>query len=185
MSKRVASAGILGGVVLIVWTFVVNGILGFQASIDMKRIAAERQVYETLREHIVDPGRYICNPEVTPEGRFPDGEPVFSVLYGGVGHESAGALMVVGLMVFLLAPIIAAWMLSQTSERVVASYPRKVLFFVAIGLLFALFIDLTNFGIGRYPINNAVILAMNHIVVWTLVGLVIAWRFKPERPAST
>jgi len=28
------------------------------------------------------PGRYICNPALTQEGRFPGGEPVFSVLYG-------------------------------------------------------------------------------------------------------
>jgi len=73
MRKKVISAGLLGGVVLIAWTFVVNGILGFQARIEMKQIAAERVVYETLKEHIVDPGRYICNPELTAEGRFPGG----------------------------------------------------------------------------------------------------------------
>jgi hypothetical protein len=180
MRKKVISAGMLGGVVLIAWTFVVNAMLGFQARIDMKQIAGERQVYETLKEHVVDPGRYICNPELTPTGRFPDGEPVFSVLYGGVGHEAAGRLMLVGFVLFFLAPIVGAWMLSQTSERVKSSYPRKVLFFVAIGLLFATFTDLTNLGIGNYPVKDAVILAVTHIVVWTLVGLVVAWRIRPE-----
>jgi len=181
MRKKVISAGLLGGVVLIAWTFVVNGILGFQARIEMKQIAAERVVYETLKEHIVDPGRYICNPELTAEGRFPEGEPVFSVLYGGVGHEAAGRFMIIGLVLFFLAPLVGAWMLSQASARVMSSYPRKVLFFVAIGLLFAIFTDLTNFGIGTYPIKDAVVLAVNHFIVWTLVGLVIAWRVKPER----
>lgn len=184
MIRKVISAGILGGVVLIIWTIVVNGFLGFQASIDMKKISAERQVYETLKEHIVDPGRYICNPELTSEGRFPDGEPVFSILYGGIGHESAGSLMLVGLVVFFLAPIVGAWMLSQTSARIMSSYPRKVLFFVAIGLLFAIFTDLTNFGIGRYPVKDAIILGLSHIIVWTLMGFVAAWRIKPERTDS-
>jgi hypothetical protein len=184
MMKKAISAGVLGAVVLVVWTFVVNGVLGFQAGIDMKRIAAERQVYETLKEHIIDPGRYICNPELTSEGRFPEGEPVFSILYGGVGHESAGGLMLVGFVAFLFAPIIGSWLLSQTSERVLSSYPRKVLFFFAIGLLFAIFGDLRNFGIGGYPATDAMILAIYHIIVWTLVGLVVAWRLKPERASA-
>lgn len=185
MAKKVISAGVFGGVVLMAWMLVVNGILGFQSRIDMKQIAAERQVYETLKEHIVDPGRYVCNPELTSEGRFPDGEPVYSILYGGVGHESAGVLMLVGLVVFFLAPLIGAWMLSQTSKRVMSSYPRKVLFFVAIGLLFALFSDLMSSGIGSYPVKDSIFLGINHIVVWTLVGLVVAWRVKPEQTNST
>jgi hypothetical protein len=178
--KKVIGAGLLGGVVLMVWMFVVNGVLGFQSRIDMKKIPAERQVYETLKEHIVDPGRYILNPGLSSDGRFPSKEPVFSVLYSGMGHESAGGLMLVGLAVFFLAPMIGAWMLSLTSERVKSSYTRKVLFFVAIGLLFALFSDLMSFGIGNYPIKDAVAHAVNHIIVWTLVGLVVAWRIRPR-----
>jgi len=89
--------------------------------------------------------------------------------------------MRVGLVMFFIAPIIGAWMLSQTSTRVMSSYPRKVLFFVAIGLLFAIFTDLTNFGIGGYPVKDAIVLAINHIIVWTLVGLVAAWRIRAER----
>jgi hypothetical protein len=180
MVKRVITAGVFGWVVLMAWTIIVNGIFGFQARIDMKRIPAERQVYETLREHIVEPGRYVFNPELTAERRFLEGEPVFSVMYGGVGHEAAGGEMLFGLVVFLLAPIIGAWMLSQTTGKVMGSYPRKVLFIFAIGLLVALFADLTNFGIGSYPAKDAILLAINHIIVWTLVGLVVAWRIKPE-----
>lgn len=180
MFKRVITAGLLGGVVLMLWTFVVNGLLGFQARIDMKQIAAEREVYEVLTEHVVEPGRYVCNPALTPEERFPDGEPVFSILYGGVGHEAAGGLMLVGLVVFFVAPTIGAWLLSQASKGVLASYRRKVMFFVAIGLLLAVFADLPSFGIGGYPARDAVALGVNHIVVWTLVGLVVAWRIRPS-----
>ena len=185
MLKKVIIAGMLGGIVLIIWTFVVNVLFGFKSSLEMKQIPNERQLYEILKENIVDPGKYICNPELTAERPFPDGEPVFGVLYSGIGHESAGKLMLIELVVFFLAPIIGAWMLSQTSGRIMSSYPRKVLFFVAIGLLFALFTDLTNFDIGNYPIKDAILLAINNIVVWTLVGLVVAWRIKPEPTNST
>ncbi len=181
MRKNVIIAGLLGGLVLIVWTFVVNGLLGFQANIDMNQLPAEREVYEVLRTHVVEPGRYALNPELTEGERFPDNEPVFSVLYSGMGHESAGKLMLVGLGVFFLAPLIAAWMLSLGSEKLLSSYLQKVLFFAAIGLLFALSGDLMNFGIGGYAAKDTALLALNHIVAWILVGLVVARRILPAR----
>jgi hypothetical protein len=183
--KKVITAGLFGGVALMVWTFVVNGILRFQVNINMKTIPAERQVYETLKEHIVEPGRYACNPALTSDWRFPDGEPVFSVFYGGMGHEAAGSLMLVGLVLFFLGPTIGAWMLSQASESVLCSYPRKVLFFTAIGVLVAVFCDLSNFGIGGYPLKDALILAGHDVLIWTFAGLVVAWRMKPERGLVT
>jgi hypothetical protein len=183
--KKVIVAGLLGGVVLLVLTSVVNGIFGFQARIDMKQIPAERQVYELLTESITEPGRYVCNPELTPEGRFPGEAPVFSIIYSGMGHGTAGRLTVVGLVVFFLAPMIGAWMLSLTSARIISSYFRKVLFFAAIGLLFALFGDLMNFGIRGYPLKDAAMLAVHDIVIWTLVGLMVAWRIQPGRVNAT
>lgn len=179
--KNVIGAGLLGGVVLILWTFVANGVFGFQSRIDMRQLSAEAQVYETLKEHVRTPGRYTVNPQLTAEGRFPDGEPVFSVLYGGVGHEAAGSQMLLGLVLFLLTPVIGAWMLSQTSVRVLSSYGRKVLFFTAIGLLFAIYGDLTSYGIGNYPLIGALAFGAYHIVTWTLVGLAVAWRIRPRQ----
>ena len=180
MSKKVIVSGLLGGLVLIIWTFVVNGLFGFNLSVNMKQIPNERQVYKVLKENVIKPGRYTVNPELTSDMRFPGYEPVFGVLYGGMGHESAGELVLVGLVVYLVVPIIGAWMLSQTSERVLSSYPRKVLFFVAIGLLFALFTDLLNYGIGDYPLRDALLLAAHSVLLWTAVGLVVAWQMKPK-----
>ncbi len=54
----------------------------------MKQIPNERQVYEMLKENIVAPGKYICNPALTSEGRFPANEPVLGVLYGSEGVET-------------------------------------------------------------------------------------------------
>jgi hypothetical protein len=179
MVKRVITAGLLGGIVLSVWTFVVNGLLRFRASIDMRTIPGEGQVYEVLKQHVVEPGRYTCNPGLTADGVFPGGEPVFGVLYGGMGHEAAGGLMLVGLVVFFVAPLIGAWMLSRTSRRFMNSYGHKVLFFLAIGLLFAVFSDLSSFGIGGYPLRDAILLGANDVAAWTFAGLVVAWRIKP------
>ncbi len=179
--KRVVIAGLLGALVLIVWTFAVNGLLRFKSNIDMKQVPNEREVYEVLKENIKEPGRYTCNPAVTSDRRYPEGEPVFSILYGGMGHEAAGGFMWIGLVIYVLSPIIAAWMLSQASVRVLSSYSSKVLFFTALGLLFALFGHLADAGIGGYPIRDAVVWGLHDIVLWTLIGLVVAGRLRPER----
>lgn len=183
MLKRVIVSGVLGCIVLIVWTFVVNGILGFRSGIDMRMVQNEQQVYEILKENIVEPGRYICNPKSAGDGNSPGEAPVFSILYSGMGHGTARKQMLIGLVLYLLAPMIGALLLSQTSDRILTSYRRKVLFFTIIGVLFAVFSDLQKFGIGGYPLRDAVLLGAHSIVVWTLVGLIIAWRIKPMKAA--
>lgn len=182
MVKRIVVAGLLGGLVMIGWTFVINGILGFRVAIDMNRIDNERLVYEVLKHNITKPGRYIFNPEMTEAG-FPAGEPVYSVLYGGSGHEAAGMLALMMLPIAFIAPMIGAWMLSLTSRRVLSSYPRKVLFFAMIGLLIGLFGHLINLGIGGYPASSALMLFAHEIALWAVMGLVVAWQMKPVESA--
>ena len=180
MTKKIISAGILGGIALALWTFVINGLLGFNARINMKQVEDQPAVYEVLKVHITEPGHYVCNPELTSENRFPEGEPVFSILYGGMGHEAAGMLMLAGLAIYFATSFIAAWMLSGTSAKIQSSYIRKVSFFIIVGLLFAIFSDLARYGIGDYPLKDAVLIGLNHILTWTVMGSVIAWRIKPE-----
>lgn len=179
MPKKILAAALAGGFTLIVWTFVVNGLLGFRARIDMRRVPAEQEVYEVLRQHVIEPGRYTVNPGLTADGGFPPDQPVFSVSYGGMGHEAAGRLMLLGWVYFLGGPLIVAWMLSQGSDRLLASYARKVLFFAAVGLLLALLSDLTAYGIGGYPLRDALLLAANDVASWTVVGLAAAPRITP------
>ena len=179
MFRRVILPGLVGGLVLIVWTFLVNGIFGFKSNIDMKRIPEERIVYEVLKENVTEPGRYSCNPEVIPEKGFPENEPVFSVIYGGVGHEAAGRLMLTQLPIVFIAPLIVAWMLSVTSRRILSRYMRKVLFVAAVGLFLAVFVRLSDFGIGSYPANDALVLALHDLVLWTVIGIVIGGMVRP------
>jgi hypothetical protein len=178
MVKRVIIAGLFGGLVMIGWTFVVNGIFGFRVALDMNRITNERQVYELLEASIREPGRYICNPEVTGSG-FPPNRPVFSVIYGGVGHEAAGMTSLIHLPIAFVAPMIVAWMLLQASSQVLSRYSRKVFFFTAVGVLLGLLGRAADFGIGGYPLQSALILFVHEIALWTAIGLVMAWKVKP------
>jgi len=179
MSSRVIVSGLLGGLVLILWTFVINGVLGFKSRMDMKQVPDERAVYEVLRAHVTEPGGYVCNPALTGVGRFPDRAPVYSIRYSGLGHGEAGQEVLAGLLVFLAAPIVVAWLLSAASDRVLSSYRRKLLFFVAVGVLVALVADVARFGIGGYTMGDALLVAASDLAAWTLVGLVVAWRMRP------
>lgn len=183
MIKRIILAGVLGWITLMAVVFVANGIFGFYSRIAMKRVPDEPRVYALLKETITEPGRYICNPAVTPEAGFPAGEPVFSIAYGGVGHEAAGWLMQVRLMCGLAAMLLAAWLLSLAAPRVLASYGRRVLFLGALGLLIAVFKTLPEAGIGSFPPQDALRLAGFDFVTWLVAALAAAWPIRPL-PAS-
>jgi hypothetical protein len=184
MLRRVIVAGLLGGVVWFAWAMVVNGVFGFKARIDMNAIAGEQQVYEVLEQHVTRPGRYACNPPLTADGRFPEDKPAFSVLYGGMGHGSAGWMLLTQLPIFFLGPLIAAGLLAATSPGILASYPRKVIVVGALGLFLGVVARLTAFGIGDYPPVSALLLALHDLALWTLIGAVLAWRIRPARAAG-
>lgn len=179
MTRKVIVSGTVGGIVLLVWTFVVNGLFGFRSRIEMNRLPEERRVYELLKETVKEPGRYTVNPEPVPAQGYPVGEPVFSIDYAGFGHEAAGRLALLHLAVAFLTTILAATLLSTASKRVLTSYPRKVLFFGCIGLLLAVFADLHAYDIGGHPLGDALLLAANRILSWTAIGLVVAKLMKP------
>ena len=120
MLKKVILAGITGGLTLMVWAFLINGFLGFRHRIDMKQVPNEAQVYQMLKQHITEPGRYL------------------------------------------------------------SSIPRKVFFVVLTGLLFAFFSDLKKYGIGNYPLNDTLLMTLHNIVLWAVLGLVIALIIKPD-----
>jgi hypothetical protein len=178
--KRIIVAGLLGSLMLAVWLFTVNGLLGLNSMINMRKVADEQKVYEVLKENVTEPGRYVVNPEPAGEGRYPENEPVYGLFYSGMGHGTAGSYMIASLAVLLLVPFISAWILAQASEKVLSSYPRKIFLFFLIGILFALFSDFNQFGIDGYPLRDAALLGLSHVVLWTLMGAVIAWRIRPS-----
>lgn len=180
MLRKVLIAGVLGGFALMLWTFATNVFFEFNRKIDMKRIPNESSVHQVLRENLVEPGGYVCNPPLTPVGVFPGNEPVFSIRYSGMGHEAAAVEFVVQTAMAILSAIIAAWLLSVASNRILSAYSRRVLFISALGLLFALFSDLAKFGIGGYPLRSVLLLAANSFVSWILAGLVMARWMKPN-----
>jgi hypothetical protein len=178
--RRVLLAGLLGGIVMLAWLVVADGILGFKRSVDMRQIPKERDVYTFLAEHVTEPGRYACNPEVLPEQRYPGHDPIFAVQYSGLGHDDAGQEMILGFVVMLLASIAGAWVLANASSRILSRYASRVLFLATIGIVLALLSVSARFGISAYSLGDALALAVHDLAAWVLAGLAVAWVVKPS-----
>jgi len=54
---------------------------------------------------------------------------------------------------------------------------------MAVGVIIALFDDVLQMSFGPQPQDYLLFLAINHLITWTLVALVIAWRVKPAKMA--
>jgi len=183
--RRILVGGLVGGIVLIAWLIVADGILGFKRSIDMKHLADERTVYAFLTEHVTTPGRYVCNPEVLPEQRFPGDAPIFTVQYSGLGHDDAGQEMILGFVVGLLAIIAGAWMLANASIRTLSHYGSRVRFLATVGLVAALLGFSARFGISAYSLGDALTLAVHDLAGWLAAGLAVALIVKPAKEQGT
>ena len=185
MARRILVSGLLGAIVLVAWTVVVNAVFGFAARMDMNPVPNERAVYALLEEQIAQPGAYLANPAPSANGEFPPGEPVYGIRYGGVGHEAAGRLLVIDLLTALVASIVVAGLLSVSSTRILSRYAYRVLYVASIGFLLAVFGDVPKYGIGGYPARDALLLAANHVVSWTLAGAAMAWGMRAPGNASS
>lgn len=181
MLKRVFFSGVLGFLAILCWTFVANVVIGLTPRLMMNRVGDEARVYDMLRESVPGPGAYVVNPPAWSEGAAVEGQPVFSVTYAGFGHEAAGRMALIEAMTTLISALLAAVILSMTSQRVLGRYASRALFVGLLGLFLGVAGDFGRFGIGGYPLSAALLLAANTVVSWTLAGLVIAAICRPHR----
>ena len=107
-------------------------------------------------------------------------QPVYSITYEGMTHGEGEPMTLTPMVVMFLVPIIAAWMLSVTSDRIRSKYLLRVLFVTAIGVIIVLFEDVLQMSFGPQSEDYLLFLAVNNLICWILVGLVIAWQVRPR-----
>ena len=184
MKKDVWLAGSLGGAVMLVWLFISNAVLPLKSDMIHKVVPNQLEVHDALENNITEPGTYSClNLSHEEEATMPDyrNQPISSITYSGSTHGdtgSAGDFLPIGLI--FVATTIAAWMLSAASRRTRSTYWRRVLFVALIGVVVALFGDLLQLSFGPQPGDYLIFLAVNNVITWILVGLVIALCVRAE-----
>lgn len=169
---------------MIAWFIIADGILGLKRSIDMKTLPNEREVYAYLSKNVTEPGRYVCNPEILPEQRFPGEAAIFAVHYTGFGHDDAWQEMILGLLVAVLAPITGAWLVRNASARILSRYGSRFMFFAGLGVVAALLGILARFGIASYSLSDAVALGLHDLAAWMVAGVFVAWKVTSGRERS-
>ncbi len=185
MKKNILVAGVLGGVVMFLAMAASRILLPVNK---LRSIPDQVQIHAALKERITEPGTYVF-PYMAPgdrSSRFPNyiNKPVFAVTYNGYTHATVPGFASVGILCFVLAPIAAAWLLSQASERMLATYFRRVLFVAALGFFLAVSADLLRGLTDEQPFSTVAEMGVVTLVTWILVGLVLAWRIKPETIAA-
>jgi hypothetical protein len=178
MKKEILLSGLLGGIVIFAWLIISTGPLPVNGDIQ-ESIPNDLEIHTLLKERIKEPGIYFVpgHAEENEEDLYPDygNEPIFSIIYGGRTPDTFVGQFVYELFCIFAAPMIAAWLLSLASEKVLSKYSRRVLFVLILGLFLAVYGDLRS----EKPMDRILLSSINNLITWFLAGLVIAWRIKP------
>jgi hypothetical protein len=189
MKKRIAISAVLGGLVIFAEMAAFRVFLPGVGSSPLRTLPDQVRIHRALKAVITQPGTYIC-PYLPMEERsaiFPDylNEPVFAVIYRGHTHSTVPGFASFGILHFLLAPLVAACLLSQASARILKSYARRVVFMTALGLFIAVSADLPRMLTDELPLHIAVEMAVISLITWAGAGAVLAWIIKPVQAAGS
>lgn len=183
MKKEIFISGLLGGAVIFISMILFHAILPFKSNIIMNTVSDQYGLQKALTAEITKPGIY-TNPYLSPQksSSIPDylNQPLFNIIYKGETHSTVPGLFTFPALMIFIAPAIAAWLLSVTSEKILSKYGRRVLFITVLGLFMAVFCDILQMSTGLLTNEYYLFSAITNIVIWVLAGLVIAWRIKPE-----
>ena len=182
MKKDILLSGLLGGLVIFAWIIISSTIIPLSGNVG-NEIPDDKDIHTMLKNKIPESGIYwLPGHTGQEEGLYADygNEPIFYIFYAGATPNTMIAPTIVEILCILLTPIIAAWILSKASEKILAKYTRRVLFVTVIGLLFAVYGDLYS----QKPLGLILLSSINNVIIWALVGLVLAWRIKPKRGAT-
>lgn len=178
MKRDILLSGLLGGIVILAWMIISSSVIPMSGDIP-KEIPDDKEVHTMLKTQIPESGVYwVPGHAGQEEGLYPDyeNEPLFYIVCGGVTPSTMIVPTIVEILCVLLTPMIAAWLLSMASEKILKKYARKVLFVTGVGLLFAVYGDLYS----QKPLDLMLLSSVNNVIVWTMVGLILAWRIRPK-----
>jgi hypothetical protein len=173
---------------MFVWLFISNAILPVKSNMIHRVVPNQLEVHEALKKNITEPGTYSCLYLTrAEEAKMPDyrSQPIYSITYSGTTHGDPGSSGVLLPIVLIFAStMIVAWMLAATSDKTRSSHLRRVLFVALVGVVIALFDDLLQLSFGPQGKDYLIFLAINNVITWTLVGLVMAAIVKAEKLPS-
>lgn len=188
MKKQIITSGILGGIVMFIWLTFSLTVLRLGTNPAPRPLPDQAEVHAALKKRITDVGVYACLYVSSEKeaNQFPNyrDEPLYVITYDGYTHNTVPGFRSLGVLAFLFAPVVAAWLLSRASDSILARYSRRVFFVAGLGLFLAVGGDWLRALSGGQPTTRLLFATLNSLITWLLVGLVIAWQVKPHARLS-
>ncbi len=187
--KKIALAGLLGGVVLYVWSFLAWFVLPLHAT-SMRGVNNEDTLRAMLRSSLTEKGVYAIP---YPAGGGSDKAameayqqkvregPNGMIVYDPNGTDPMmTAQMVIGFFIDVLAAAIAAWFLSR-STAAAGSYFARIVYCGMLGVFVSVFSHLVMWNWMGFPGLFTRDLIVDTIISWILAGVAIAAVIKAPR----
>jgi hypothetical protein len=181
--KKVLLPGILGGLLVFIWSFIAHMVLPI-GTMGVSNIPLQNEdaVLRELKSNIQQPGLYVMPwmemskklPEEqakAQETRYITGPTAFVVYHPtGIAPISAGQLLR-QLLFQILGGLIAALVVSMT----VASLGMRAFVVMLFGIFSWLTVNLPHWNWYRFPLTFTIGAGLDAVIGWLIGGLLIAW----------
>ena len=179
--KRTILAGLVGGLILFVWSFLAWTKLPLHKP-TLHNISNEDVVIDVLRNNInmkgvyLFPGMPTSDDQATMDAytkKYMAG-PLGMIIYDPQGTDPMMVGQFIGgLIIFILSAYMAAWFLSR-STAAASSYIARVSFCGMLGIFISFFAHLSTWNWMGYPMDYTTAMVADAITGWLLAGLGIA-----------
>jgi hypothetical protein len=184
--KRILLAGILGGIVVFVFSAIDHMVLP-TGHMGLKSLPREEAVLAALRAGIPEPGLYFfpgmdMSRRATEEEqkayieKFVKGPTGLMVYSPGGVQPMMPTQLVSELLTNILGACIAAFVVSLTA----ASFGRRVLVVTLLGVFAWLAISVSYWIWYRFPTDFILAEGFDQVGGWILGGIVIAWMYRKK-----
>ena len=189
--KKVLIGGIVGGIALFIWSALAWTVLPLHKS-SLHAIPNEDATIAALKSNIGEKAVYVF-PAMPAQGqpgmdaytqKMEQG-PVGLIIYDPQGMgQMMTSQFVSGLIIDILAALLAAWILSR-STALGSTFVARVAFCGLLGIFISLGSFLPGWNWMGYALDYTTAMAADALIGWLIVGLVIASFVKApaEQPA--
>lgn len=185
--KKLLLASLAGGFVLFVWRFFAWVALPLHDA-SFRSLPNDELIIPTLQSNILEGGLYYfpAMPQETPEMSADEREanknawmekhkqgPIGMIVFHPQGHEPMMiGQLVRGLIIFIIAAFIAAWLLSRSSA-VTGSYMTRVVYCGVLGVFVSFVSYISNMNWLYMPMDHTTAMVTDTIIGWLLAGFAI------------
>jgi hypothetical protein len=185
MSKKVLLWGVLGGILLFAWGAISHMALGLYES-SVKNLPGEETLLPALGAAIPEPGFYFFpgmdpNADAAAKAKWAEkmkNGPSGILVYRPRGAEAMSPrLLVTELISNVAAVLVAAWLLSLAPGL---GFGGRVSFVTLLGLFAWLMVNVSLWNWYGFPTAYVLADFVDLVVGSLLVGLLLAWAFRPR-----